>query len=107
MNLAKEAAYREETAYQTRQKRVNCMAYKYFFAFVLLLIGGLPSRALGQSPPEKVVITYPSRSIASIDLYIARDLVFFREEGLEADLVQIRGNVAISAPLTWQLHAVN
>ena len=107
MNLAKEAAYREETAYQTRQKRVNCMAYKYFFAFVLLLIGGLPSRALGQSPPEKVVITYPSRSIASIDLYIARDLGFFREEGLEADLVQIRGNVAISAALTGQVHAVN
>jgi len=78
-----------------------------FFAFVLLLITGLTSRALGQSPAEKVVISYPSRSIASIDLYIAQDLGFFREEGLEVDLVQIRGNVAISAGLTGQVHASN
>ncbi len=78
-----------------------------FFAFALLLIAGLGSRALGQSPAEKVIISYPSRSIASIDLYIAQDLGFFREEGLEVDLVQIRGNVAISAGLTGQVHASN
>src|SRR3972149_9321543 len=78
-----------------------------FFAFALLVITGLGSQALGQSPAEKVVITYPSRSIASIDLYIARDLGFFREEGLDADLVQVRGNVAISAGLTGQVHAIN
>lgn len=78
-----------------------------FFAFALLLIAGLGSRALGQSPAEKVVISYPSRSIASIDLYIAQDLGFFREEGLAVDLVQIRGNVAISAGLTGQVHASN
>ena len=78
-----------------------------FFAFALLLIAGLGSRALGQSPAEKVIISYPSRSIASIDLYIAQDLGFFREEGLEADLVQVRGNLAISAALTGQVHAVN
>lgn len=78
-----------------------------FFVFALLLIVGLVSRALGQPPLERVVIAYPSRSIASIDLYIAQDLGFFREEGLEADLVQVRGNLAVSAALTGQVHAVN
>ncbi len=78
-----------------------------FFVLALLLIAGLGSRALGQSAAEKVVIAYPSRSIASIDLYIAQDLGFFREEGLEADLVQVRGNLAVSAALTGQVHAVN
>jgi NitT/TauT family transport system substrate-binding protein len=78
-----------------------------FFAFALLLIAGPGSRALGQFPAEKVVIAYPSRSIASIDLYIAQDLGFFREEGLDVDLVQVRGNVAISAGLAGQVHAIN
>jgi NitT/TauT family transport system substrate-binding protein len=32
---------------------------------------------------------------------------FFREEGLDVDLVQIRGNVAIAAALSGQVHASN
>ena len=60
-----------------------------------------------QTTNEKVVFSIPSRSIAAIDLYIAKERGFFREEGLDVDLVQIRGNVAIAAALSGQVHASN
>ncbi|HEX2225548.1 MAG TPA: ABC transporter substrate-binding protein [Candidatus Binatia bacterium] len=61
----------------------------------------------GQSSTEKVVITYPSRSIASIDLYIAEEHGFFRAEGLAAEVVQVRGNIAVTALLSGEAHAIN
>jgi ABC-type nitrate/sulfonate/bicarbonate transport system substrate-binding protein len=67
-------------------------------AFLPFLI--LTTYAHGQPPPERIVITYPSRSIASIDLYIAQERGFFLEEGLLAEVVQVRGNVAVSALLS-------
>ena len=72
--------------------------------FVTILVSSV---AFGQSPAEKIVITYPSRSIASIDLYIAQERGFFREEGLQADLVQVRGNIAVTAILSGDAHAIN
>ncbi len=56
---------------------------------------------------EKLIFSIPSRSIAAIDLYIARDRGFFRDEGLDVDIVQIRGNVAIAAALSGQVQATN
>jgi ABC-type nitrate/sulfonate/bicarbonate transport system substrate-binding protein len=61
----------------------------------------------GQSSLEKVVITYPSRSIASVDLYIAQERGFFRQENLLADVVQVRGNIGVTALLSGDAHAVN
>jgi NitT/TauT family transport system substrate-binding protein len=72
--------------------------------FVTLFFGSV---AFAQAPAEKIVITYPSRSIASIDLYIAQERGFFRQEGLQADLVQVRGNIAVTAILSGDAHAVN
>jgi NitT/TauT family transport system substrate-binding protein len=72
--------------------------------FVTILVSSV---AFGQSPAEKIVITYPSRSIASIDLYIAQERGFFRQEGLQADLVQVRGNIAVTAILSGDAHAIN
>ena len=71
-------------------------------AFVLLA----PFSAFSQGPPQKLTIAYPSRSIVSIDLFIAQDKGFFREEGLTVELVQVRGNVSIAAALTGDIHAV-
>jgi NitT/TauT family transport system substrate-binding protein len=75
------------------------------FAILLLVI--LTSHARGQSAPEKIVITYPSRSIASVDLYIAQERGFFRQEGLIADVVQVRGNIGVTALLSGDAHAIN
>ena len=72
------------------------------------LSGSLTSRRTRAiTPPEKIVITYPSRSIASIDLYIAQERGFFRQEGLPADVVQVRGNIAVTALLSGEAHAIN
>jgi ABC-type nitrate/sulfonate/bicarbonate transport system substrate-binding protein len=76
-----------------------------FFAIFLFLI--IVSDARGQSSLEKIVITYPSRSIASVDLYISQDRGFFRQEGLLADVVQVRGNIGVTALLSGEAHAVN
>lgn len=58
-------------------------------------------------PLDRIVITYPSRSIASVDLYIAQERGFFRQEGLSADVVQARGNIGVTALLSGDAHAVN
>jgi NitT/TauT family transport system substrate-binding protein len=72
---------------------------------VLICIG--TSSWAAQSGSEKVVFSIPSRSIAAVDLYIAKERGFFREEGLDVDIVQIRGNVAIAAALSGQVQATN
>ena len=75
--------------------------------FAVFLSFSLTPNARGQMPLEKVVIAYPSRSIASIDLYIAQERGFFRQEGLAADVVQVRGNIAVTALLSGEAHAIN
>ena len=75
------------------------------FAIFLVLITVPDAR--GQSSLEKIVITYPSRSIASVDLYIAQERGFFRQENLLADVVQVRGNIGVTALLSGDAHAIN
>jgi NitT/TauT family transport system substrate-binding protein len=72
-----------------------------------MLAVGTSSAALAQQSLERIVITYPSRSIASVDLYIAQDRGFFRQEGLQADVVQVRGNIGVTALLSGDAHAIN
>ena len=82
--------------------------YAAGFSAVLCLLAVLFS--IESSPAqtaEKLIFSIPSRSIAAIDLYIARDRGFFRDEGLDVDIVQIRGNVAIAAALSGQVQATN
>jgi len=77
------------------------------FCAALLLAIGISSAALAQQSLDRIVITYPSRSIASVDLYIAQDRGFFRQEGLLADVVQVRGNIGVTALLSGDAHAIN
>jgi len=53
----------------------------------------------------KVVIGYPASSIASIQLFIAQEKGFFREEALEVQLNQVRADAAMAAVLTGELFA--
>ncbi len=79
---------------------------KVFSVFGLFLMLGVLSDAQSQVSPQKATITYSSRSIASIDLFIAQDRGFFREEGLEPRLVQVRATVAIAAILSDEVQAL-
>src|SRR5262249_53969608 len=74
-------------------------------AVILICIG--TSSWAAQSDNEKIVFSIPSRSIAAVDLYIAKERGFFRDENLDVDIVQIRGNVAVAAALSGQVQATN
>lgn len=78
------------------------------FSAILCLLAVLSAidSSLAQTT-EKLVFSIPSRSIAAIDLYIAKERGFFLGEGLDVDIVQIRGNVAIAAALSGQVQATN
>lgn len=71
---------------------------------IVVLVMLLNGASLAQ---DRIVIAYPSRSIASIDLYIAQERGFFRQENLAADVVQVRGNIAVTALLSGETHAIN
>ncbi|MBI2089291.1 MAG: ABC transporter substrate-binding protein, partial [Deltaproteobacteria bacterium] len=71
-----------------------------------LLVAALPRTGLAQAL-SKAVITYPIPSILSIDLQVAKVRGFFREEGLDAQLVMVGGNVAVAAAMAGDVQAVS
>jgi ABC-type nitrate/sulfonate/bicarbonate transport system substrate-binding protein len=71
-----------------------------------IVVSALPRTGLTQGLP-KAVITHPIRSILSIDLQVAKVRGFFREEGLDAQLVMAGGNIAVTAAMAGEAHAVN
>lgn len=75
-------------------------------ALLATLLFVLPLTVQAQTPLQKVVVTYSSRSIASIDLFVAQERGFFREEGLEPQLVQVRATAAIAALVSGEVHAL-
>jgi len=79
-------------------------AITVFIGLVLSIVGVKTTLVRAQSLP-KVVIGYPASSIASIQLFIAQEKGFFRDEGLDAQLNQVRADAAIAAVLTGELFA--
>jgi NitT/TauT family transport system substrate-binding protein len=72
--------------------------------FMLCAAALKPMLAGAQSLP-KVTIGYPARSIASIQLFIAQEKGFFRDEGVDVQLNQVRADAAMAAVLTGELFA--
>lgn len=54
----------------------------------------------------KLTVAYSSRSIAAIDYFIAEQLGYFKAEGLNIRLVQIRASVAVVAMLAGEVDAL-
>jgi NitT/TauT family transport system substrate-binding protein len=75
---------------------------RVFFLIVIIL-----HNWSAQGPAqERVKIAVSSRSIAFIDLYIAQDRGFFREEGLTAELIQVSANAATAALVSGEVDAL-
>src|SRR5580765_691982 len=70
----------------------------------LLLVLGIAGAASAQV--QKVKIAVSSRGIAFIDLYIAEHRGFFREEGLDPELIQVAANVATAALAAGEVDAL-
>jgi NitT/TauT family transport system substrate-binding protein len=74
--------------------------------FVFLVTYFSPVKAEAQTALQRVKIAVSSRSIAFIDLYIAQDRGFFRDEGLDAELIQVAANVATAALVSGEVDAL-
>ncbi len=71
-----------------------------------LLVSASPSTSKAQGL-LKIAITYPARTILAIDLHVAQKRGFFRDEGLDPQLVLIRGDLAIAAAMAGEVQAVS
>ena len=58
------------------------------------------SRRGRKNPGEKIRITYAANTLSFLVMFIAKDRGFYSKYGLDADLVQVRPNVAIIALLS-------
>jgi ABC-type nitrate/sulfonate/bicarbonate transport system substrate-binding protein len=62
--------------------------------------------ALAQTAPQKLTISMSSTGMPSIQLFIAREKGFFREEGFDPQLIRMSANAAIAAGVAGELHAL-
>ncbi len=73
----------------------------------LILFLALVADTRAQSALGRVVITDPSRSIAPVDLYIAQELGFFRQEAILAEVLQVRANIGVATLLSAAAQTIN
>ena len=66
----------------------------------------LPGLLMAQTPPQKVSISMSSTGMPSIQLFIARERGFFREEGFDPQLIRMSANAAIAAGVAGELDAL-
>ncbi|HEY7319163.1 MAG TPA: ABC transporter substrate-binding protein [Candidatus Binatia bacterium] len=73
--------------------------------FVLLFLCSNLSRFVDAD--DRIRITYASRSISAIMIFIANDRGFFKEESLEPQLILTRGTTAIAAAVAGDVEAIH
>ena len=73
----------------------------FFFPLFVLLAFAADVRSQGSAAPDRVVVSYPSKSITSFPiLETAQRRGFFRKENLDVSIVYMRGGIDIKAVLT-------
>ena len=71
------------------------------FLFVILVLSAL---IVGRAPAqENVRVAYPSQSASVIMLMIAAKEGYFKEEGLNVEMLSIRGEIAIRTALAGEI----
>ena len=65
-----------------------------------------PGIAGAQGPTQKLSISMSSTGMPSIQLFIAREKNFFREEGFDPQLIRMSANAAIAAGVAGELDAL-
>jgi NitT/TauT family transport system substrate-binding protein len=80
--------------------------YASLAALILVCIMADAARAqtTAATPAEKIVVSYPSKSITSFPiLETARHKGFFQREGLNASIIYVRGGIDIKALITGEI----
>lgn len=72
-----------------------------FLCLMLLVV--FATSASAQSAPDRIRISYSSGGMTSIDLFIARDLKYFQQQNLNAELIRMSANLAISAGISGDI----
>jgi NitT/TauT family transport system substrate-binding protein len=71
---------------------------------IVLLLGLLlAGQAFAQGAPERIRISYSSGGMTSIDLFIAQERKFFQQQNLNAELIRMSANLAISAGIAGEI----
>jgi ABC-type nitrate/sulfonate/bicarbonate transport system substrate-binding protein len=87
-------------------RRLPTMLRAKFACILTLLVFFSPDIAGAQAPEQKLSISMSSTGMPSIQLYIAREKNFFREEGFDPQLIRMSANTAIAAGITGELNAL-
>jgi ABC-type nitrate/sulfonate/bicarbonate transport system substrate-binding protein len=70
---------------------------------VLLLVFLMAGQAFAQGAPERIRVSYSSGGMTSIDLFIAQERKFFQQQNLNAELIRMSANLAISAGIAGEI----
>src|SRR5262247_3419819 len=70
---------------------------------IIVLLGITLCRVSAQTAPQRIRIAYSSTGVNYADLFLAKEKGFFREEGLEPQLIQMSSNIAITANIAGEL----
>jgi ABC-type nitrate/sulfonate/bicarbonate transport system substrate-binding protein len=77
-----------------------------FISTLILLSSFAPPMAGAQAPLQKLSVSMSSTGMPSIQLFIARERGFFREEGFDPQLIRMSANAAIAAGVAGELDAL-
>ena len=70
-------------------------------SLIITALAAAPAQA--QVPVQRVRIAYASSGLNFADLFLAKDKGYFREEGLEPQLIQMSSNIAITAAIAGEV----
>ncbi len=77
-----------------------------FISTLIFLVSFAAPMAGAQTAPQKISVSMSSTDMPSIQLYIARERSFFREEGFDPQLIRMSANAAIAAGVAGELDAL-
>ena len=81
----------------------NSLPVLLFFAVLVGLCAFASSSAVSQAQLERITIGYPATAVSHFPVFVGREFGQFREEGLDAQLVRMSGNVVVAALLSGEL----
>src|SRR5574341_941624 len=85
---------------QRMMKKMNLHAFVILFATLVILSHG---DAIAQTSTQRVRIAYSSSGVNYVDLFLGKEKGYFREEGLEPQLIQMSSNIAITANIAGEV----
>jgi NitT/TauT family transport system substrate-binding protein len=88
--------------------RTHHQVIRHLIIFCSVAIGFLPGArdANAQTPLQKASVSMSSTGMPSIQLFIGKEKGFFREEGIDVQLIRMSANTAIAAGIGGDLDAL-